>query len=61
MDISRALQQFASKSLPCVVKAKGSFKPRLSMKILSINNFTAKLLSKLLSDLSIGVHLEVTT
>ena len=61
MDISRALQQFASKRLPCVVKAKGSFKPRLSMKILSINNFTAKLLSKLLSDLSIGVHLEVTT
>jgi hypothetical protein len=28
------------------------------MKILSINNFTIKLLSKLLSDLSIGVHLK---
>ena len=29
------------------------------MKILSINNFTIKLLSKLLSDRSIGVHLKV--
>ena len=28
------------------------------MKILSINNFTIKLLSKLLSELSIGVHLK---
>ena len=28
------------------------------MKILSINNFTIKLLIKLLSDLSIGVHLK---
>ena len=28
------------------------------MKILSINNFTTKLLSKLLSDLYIGVHLK---
>jgi hypothetical protein len=28
------------------------------MKILSINNFTIKLLSKLLSDLFIGVHLK---
>jgi hypothetical protein len=28
------------------------------MKILSINNFTIKLLSKILSDLSIGVHLK---
>ena len=33
-------------------------KPSLSMKILSINNFPIKLLSKLLSDLSIGVHLK---
>ena len=33
-------------------------KPSLSMKILSINNFTTKLLSKLLSDLYIGVHLK---
>ena len=40
MDISRALQQFASKSLPCVVKAKGSFQLSLSVKILSINNLT---------------------
>ena len=30
------------------------------MKILSINNFTTKLLSKLLSDLYIGVHLNGT-
>ena len=30
------------------------------MKILSINNFPTKLLSKLLSDLSIGVHLKGT-
>jgi hypothetical protein len=30
------------------------------MKILSINNFTTKLLSKLLSDLYIGVHLKGT-
>jgi hypothetical protein len=29
------------------------------MKILSTNNFSFKLLSKLLSDLSIGVHLKV--
>ena len=29
------------------------------MKILSINNYTIKLLSKLLSDLSIGIHLKV--
>ena len=28
------------------------------MKILSINNFTTKLFSKLLSDLYIGVHLK---
>ena len=28
------------------------------MKILSTNNFTIKLVSKLLSDLSIGVHLK---
>ena len=35
-------------------------KPSLSMKILSINNFTTKLLSKLLSDLYIGVHLKGT-
>ena len=28
------------------------------MKILSINNFAIKLLSKILSDLSIGVHLK---
>ena len=32
-----------------------TLKPSLSMKILSIINFTSKLLSKLLSDLSIGV------
>ena len=30
------------------------------MKLLSINNFTTKLLSKLLSDLCIGVHLKGT-
>jgi hypothetical protein len=30
------------------------------MKILSINNFTTRLLSKLLSDLYIGVHLKGT-
>ena len=35
-------------------------KPSLSMKILFINNFTSKLLSKLLSDLYIGVHLKGT-
>ena len=33
-------------------------KPSLSMEILSINNFTIKLLSILLSDLFIGVHLK---
>ena len=33
-------------------------KPSLSMKLLSINNFTIKLLCKLLSDLYIGVHLK---
>ena len=36
-------------------------KPSLSMKILSINNFTTKLHSKLLSDLYIGVHLKGST
>ena len=35
-------------------------RPSLSMKILSINNFTTLLLSKLFSDLSIGVHLKGT-
>ena len=35
-------------------------KPSLSMKILSINDFTTKLLSKLLSDLYTGVHLKGT-
>ena len=35
-----------------------TLKPSLSMKTLSTNNFTLKLLNKLLSDLSIGVHLE---
>ena len=34
--------------------------PSLSMKILCIDNFTTKLLSKLLSDLYIGVHLKGT-
>ena len=33
-------------------------KPSFSMKILSINDFTIKLLSKLLIDLSIRVHLK---
>ena len=37
---------------------QSKLKPSLSMKILSINNFTMTLLSKLLSDLSIGVHLK---
>ena len=37
-----------------------TLKPSLSMKILSINNFTTKLLSKLLGDLYIGVHLKGT-
>ena len=37
-----------------------TLKPSLSMKILSINNFTIKLLSKLLIDLSIEVHLKGT-
>ena len=35
-------------------------KPSLSMKIFSINNFTTKLLIKLLSDLYTGVHLKGT-
>ena len=35
-------------------------RPSLSMKILSINNFTTLLLGKLFSDLSIGVHLKGT-
>ena len=35
-------------------------KPSLSMKTLSINNFTIELLNKLLSDLYIGVHLKGT-
>ena len=39
-------------------KLAKTFKPSLSMKILSIKNLTIKLLSKLLSDLSIGVHLK---
>ena len=39
---------------------KDKLKPSLSMKILSINNFTTKLFSKLLSDLYIGVHLKGT-
>ena len=34
--------------------------PSLSMKILSINNFTSRLLVKLLSHLFIGVHLKGT-
>ena len=37
---------------------KPKLKPSLSMKILSINNFTIKLLSKLLSDLFIAVYLK---
>ena len=36
-----------------------ALKPSLFMKILSINKFTTKLFSKLLSDLSIGVYLKV--
>ena len=44
--------------MPCPVPDR--VKPSLSMKILSINNFTIKLLSKLLSDLYIGVHLKGT-
>ena len=39
---------------------KVCLKPSLFMRILSINNFTTKLLSKLLSDLYIGVHLKGT-
>ena len=39
---------------------KKILKPSLSMKILSIIDFTTKLLSKLLSDLYIGVHLKGT-
>ena len=35
-----------------------NLKPSLSMKILSINNFTIKLLSKLLTNLCIVVHLK---
>jgi hypothetical protein len=42
------------------MKFKYRLKPSLSMKILSINNFTTKLLSKLLRDLYIGVHLKGT-
>ena len=42
------------------MKFKYRLKPSLSMKILSINNFTNKLLSKFLSDLYIGVHLKGT-
>ena len=37
---------------------KQNLKPSLFMKILSINDFTTKLLTKLLSDLYIGVHLK---
>ena len=37
---------------------KIGFKPSLSMKILSINNFATKLPIKLLSELYIGVHLK---
>ena len=40
--------------------AAWTIKPSLSMKILSINNFTTRLLSKLFSDLYIGVHLKGT-
>ena len=42
------------------LKFAGRLKPSLSLKILSINKFTTKLLSKLLSDLYIGVHLKGT-
>ena len=43
----------------CDLLTKNLFlKPSLSKKILSIKNFTTKLLSKLLSDLHIGVHLK---
>ena len=41
-------------------KTLPNLKPSLSMKILSINNFTTKLLGKLLSVLYIGVHLKST-
>ena len=41
-----------------VLESKLGLKPSLFMNILSINNFTIKLLSKLLNDLSIGVHLK---
>ena len=37
----------------------GGVMPRLFMKTLPINNFTIKLLSKLLGDLSIEIHLKV--
>ena len=47
-----------AKRVKCEEIELHGFKPSLSMKILYINNFTTKLLSKLLSDLSIGVHLK---
>ena len=52
-----------SKILPFKSKTitkKRELKPSLFLKILCINNFTTKLLSKLLSDLYIGVHLKGT-
>ena len=52
------LENRVSGGLP--VYAPNILKPSLSMKILSINNFTTRLLSKLLSDLYTGVHLKDT-
>jgi hypothetical protein len=46
--------------LICLLICGLSLKSSLSMKILSINNFTTKLLSKLHSNLCIGVHLKGT-
>ena len=46
----------------CIVESIENLKlkPSLSMKILSLNNLTTKLLSKLVSDLYIGLHLKST-
>ena len=40
----------------CLVSPLDRLEPSLSMNLLSINNITSKLLSKLLNDFSIGVH-----
>ena len=54
------LAPFCYEDFTTILTDQRTLKPSLSMKILSINDFTTNFLSKLLSDLYIGVHLKGT-